>query len=213
MKKIVLILVLALVIGFTGKAQKFAYVDTQYILENISEYRDAQDQLDKISVEWQKEIESKFAEVDKAYKDFQTEAPLLPEDIKKKREDEITKKEHDAKELQKKRFGKDGDLFKKRQELMKPIQDKVYEAVEDIANAQGLAFVFDKAGTVTILFANSKNDKSDEVLEKLGYKPGAIPNKDKNEKTEENNVKEENNPINKTNNKPNNVIKAKDQRK
>jgi outer membrane protein len=187
MKKFILVLMLSVVIGFTGKAQKFAYVDTQYILENITEYRDAQDQLDKISIEWQKEIEAKFAEVDKAYKDFQAEAPLLPEDIKKKREDDILKKEQAAKALQKQRFGKDGDLFKKRQELMKPIQDKVYEAVEEIATAQGLAFIFDKSGSVTILYANSKNDKSDDVLEKLGYKPGAIPSNDKNNKTDDNN--------------------------
>lgn len=168
---------------FSAQSQKFAFVDTEYILENISEYREAQDQLDKISIEWQKEIEAKFAEVDKLYKSFQTEAPLLPEDMKKKKEEEIVKKEREAKELQKKRFGKDGDLFKKRQELVKPIQDKVYEAVEDIAVAQGLAVIFDKSGTVTLLYANSKYDKSDEVLEKLGYKPGAIPTNDKNDKS------------------------------
>jgi outer membrane protein len=191
MKRMFFGLLLSLVIGFTVKAQKFAFVDSQYILENISEYRDAQDQLDKISVDWQKEIEAKFAEVDKAYKDFQAEAPLLPEDIKKKREDEIVKKERDAKELQKKRFGKDGDLFKKRQELIKPIQDKVYEAIEDIATAQGLSFIFDKSGSLTILYANSKNDKSDEVLEKLGYKPGAIPTNDKNDKTDDNKTKDD----------------------
>ncbi len=170
---------------FAADAQKFAFVDSQYILENISEYRDAQDQLDKLSIEWQKEIEAKFAEVDKLYKAFQTEAPLLPEDIKKKREDEIIKKEREAKDLQKKRFGKDGDLFKKRQELVKPIQDKVYEAIEDIAVAQGLAVIFDKSGSVTLLYANSKYDKSDEVLSKLGYQPGAIPTNDKNNKEDD----------------------------
>ncbi len=169
-------------VTFSLSAQKFAFVDTEYILENISEYRDAQDQLDKISLDWQKEIEAKFAEVDKLYKAFQTEAPLLPEDIKKKREDEIVQKEREAKELQKKRFGKDGDLFKKRTDLIKPIQDKVYEAIEDIAVAQGLAVIFDKSGSVTLLYASSKYDKSDEVLAKLGYKPGAIPTDDKNGK-------------------------------
>ena len=183
MKKVIFAAFLSLIAVFSVKAQKFAFVDTDYILENISEYRDAQDVLDKLSIDWQKEIEAKFAEVDKMYKDFQTEAPLLPEDIKKKREDDIIKKEREAKELQKKRFGKDGDLFKKRQEIIKPIQDKVYDAVEDLANAQGLAVIFDKAGTVTLLYANSKYDKSDEVLEKLGYKPGAIPTNDKNDKS------------------------------
>jgi outer membrane protein len=181
MKRIIFSFMLVMVIAFAVNAQKFGYVDTQYILENISEYRNAQDVLDNISIDWQKEIEAKFAEIDKLYKAFQTEAPLLPEDMKKKREDEITKKEREAKDLQKKRFGKDGDLFKKRQELIKPIQDKVYEAIEDIANTQGLAVIFDKSGSVTLLYANSKYDKSDEVLEKLGYKPGAIPTKSNSE--------------------------------
>ena len=177
---ITLMLVAGIAIG--SQAQKFAYVDTEYILENISEYRDAQDQLDKLSLDWQKEIEAKFAEVDKLYKAFQSEAPLLPEDIKTQREEEIVKKEREAKELQKKRFGKDGDLFKKRQELIKPIQDKVYDAIEDLAVAQGLQVIFDKSGSVTMLYANSKLDKSDEVLAKLGYQPGAIPTNDKDDK-------------------------------
>lgn len=178
MKRMILSLVLSAITAFAVNAQKFAFVDTDYILENISEYRDAQDQLDKLSVDWQKEIEAKFAEVDKLYKAFQTEAPLLPEDIKKKREDEIVAKEREAKELQKKRFGKEGDLFKKRMELIKPIQDKVYNAIEDIAVAQGYAMILDKSGSVTVLYGNSKYDKSDEVLAKLGYKPGAIPTED-----------------------------------
>ena len=124
------------------------------------------------------------------YKDFQAEAVLLPDDIKKKRQDEIVAKEKEAKDLQKKRFGKDGDLFKKRQELIKPIQDKVYEAIETLANAGGYAFIFDKSGSVTLLFANSKYDKSDEVLTKLGYKPGSVKTKtdktDKGDKGENN---------------------------
>ena len=168
-----------------SKAQKFAYVDTEYILENMSDYRDAQEILDKLSLDWQKEIESKFTAIDKMYKDYQAEAVLLPEDIKKKRQDDIIAKEKEAKELQKKRFGKDGDLFKKRKELIKPIQDKVYNAVEDIASAGGYAVIFDKSGSTTMLYANSKFDKSDDVLNKLGYKPGAIKTQsDKNNKTD-----------------------------
>lgn len=178
MKKIFLLFALSVfIIPFT-KAQKFAFVDSQYILENIQEYRDAQDVLDKLSADWQKEIEVKFAEVDKLYKDYQTESVLLPDDMKKKRQDEIIAKEKEAKDLQKKRFGKDGDLFKKRQELVKPIQDKVYEAIEDVANTGGFAMIFDKSGSVTILYGNSKYDKSDDVLLKLGYQPGAIKKKD-----------------------------------
>jgi len=180
MKKLFVLLFLVPLFAFHAKAQKFGFVDSEYILENMSEYRDAQDLLDKLSLDWQKEIETKFAAVDKLYKDFQAEAVLLPDDIKKKRQDEIVAKEKEAKDLQKKRFGKDGDLFKKRQELIKPIQDKVYDAIEEIATAGGLAFIFDKSGSLTLLYANSKFDKSDDVLNKLGYKPGAI--KTKNDK-------------------------------
>jgi outer membrane protein len=185
MKKLLVLLFLVPLFSFQSKAQKFAYVDTEYILDNMSEYRDAQDILDKLSLDWQKEIELKFAAIDKMYKDYQAEAVLLPEDIKKKRQDDIVAKEKEAKDLQKKRFGKDGDLFKKRKELVKPIQDKVYNAVEDIANAGGFAVVFDKSGSVTLLYANSKYDKSDDVLDKLGYKPGAIKTQsDKNDKSD-----------------------------
>lgn len=183
MKKLIFLFVLIPFMSLPTKAQKFAFVDTEYILENMSEYRDAQEILDKLSLEWQKEIEAKFAEIDKMYKDYQAEAVLLPEDIKKKRQDEIIAKEKEAKDLQKKRFGKDGDLFKKRQELIKPIQDKVYDAIESIANAGGYAVIFDKSGSTTMLYTNSKFDKSDEVLEKLGYKPGAI--KTKNNKNDD----------------------------
>ncbi len=185
MKKILVLLFIVPLFAFQSNAQKFAFVDTEYILENMSEYRDAQDILDKLSLEWQKEIELKFAAIDKMYKDYQAEAVLLPEDIKKKRQDDIIAKEKEAKDLQKKRFGKDGDLFKKRKELVKPIQDKVAGAIEDIANAGGYAVIFDKSGSTTLLFANSKFDKSDDVLDKLGYKPGAIKTKtDKDDKTD-----------------------------
>lgn len=186
MKKSLIILAAIFSLSFMANAQKFAFVDTEYILENIGEYRDAQEMLDNLSIEWQKEIEAKFAEIDKLYKDFQSQAVLLPEDMKKKKQDEIIAKEKEAKDLQKKRFGKDGDLFKKRQELIKPIQDKVYDAVEDIANAGGYAMILDKSGSVTVLYANVKYDKSDEVLEKLGYKPGAIKTQDdKNDKQDD----------------------------
>jgi len=147
MKKLILISAIFFALGFGAVAQKYAYVNTDYILGNIPEYADAQTQLDELSIQWQKEIEVKFAEIDKLYKNFQNEAILLPEDMKKKREDEIIKKEKDAKDLQKKRFGKDGDLFKKRQELIKPIQEKVYNAIEEIANAENYAVVLTKPAT------------------------------------------------------------------
>ncbi len=175
MKKVFFVTTTAMLIfsSFTF-AQRVACVDTKYILNNISEYRDAQSQLENLSIQWQKEIEGKFAEIDKLYKDFQAEAILLPEDIKNKRQNEIINKEKEAKELQKKYFGSNGDLFKKRQELVKPIQDKIYNAIEDYATEKNYAIIFDKAGGPVILYVNTKNDISDDILKKLGYKPGAI---------------------------------------
>jgi len=174
MKRFTFLTVFIIAISMYSFGQKYAYVDTDYILENISEYRIAQDQLDELSVKWQKEIEEKFAEIDKLYKAYQAESVLLPEDMKKKREDEIINKEKEAKDLQKKKFGKNGDLFKKRQELVKPIQDRIYNAIEEIATNSNYAVIFDKSGCLTMLYTNPKYDKSDDVLDKLGYKPGAI---------------------------------------
>ena len=164
MKKLILTSIFVAAFAGFSFGQKFAYVDTQYILDQIQEYKTAQEQLNELSVNWQKEIEAKFAEIDQLYKNFQAESVLLPEDMKKQKEDDIVKKEKEAKELQKKRFGKDGDLFKKRQELIKPIQDKVFNAVEEVAQKKNYSFVFDKAGSVSILYADSKLDISDEVL-------------------------------------------------
>lgn len=169
MKK--LMLVIAIIIGTVSvtQAQKFAYVDTDYILKNIPDYNDAQAQVDDLSAQWQKEIEKKFSEIDNAYKKYQADAVLLPEDMKRKREEEIIQMEKEAKQLQKKYFGQEGELFKKRQELIKPIQEKVYNAIEEISNANNYGMVFDKAGSTTILFVNAKYDISDSILDELGY--------------------------------------------
>src|SRR6201988_3574938 len=150
-------------------AQKFGFVDTEYILNQIPEYKAAKSELDKNSSDWQKEIEAKYAEIDKLYKTYQAEQILLTDDLRKKRENEIVNKEKDAKDLQKQRFGTDGDLFKKRMELVKPIQDKVYNGVKTVAEKGGLAIIFDKASDMMMLYANSKYDKSDDVLVFLGY--------------------------------------------
>lgn len=155
---------------FSQPAAKFAYVDTDYILGEIPEYKAAQTELDKTSVQWQKEIDGKYAEVDKLYKAYQADAILLTDDMKKKRENEIINREKEVKDLQKQRFGVDGELFKKRQELVKPIQDKVYNAIKTVAEKSGVGFILDKSGQVAILYANSKYDKSDDVLVYLGYK-------------------------------------------
>ncbi len=165
--------VVALIItAFSAQAQKFGYVDTEYILSNIPDYKTAQAELDKLSVEWQKQLERQYSEIDKMYKNYQAEQILLTEDMKTKREEEIVKKEKEAKEYQKQKFGVDGELFKKRQELVKPIQDKVYQAVQDIATIGGLDIVFDKSSGLTMLYSNSKYNKSDAVLKKMGFTPG-----------------------------------------
>lgn len=168
MKRFLLSLMMLSTFAFLTSAQKYGFVDTEYILGNIPEYEAAQEKLNEMSVEWQKEIEEKFAEIDKLYKAYQSESVLLPEDLKRQREEEIIQKERQAKELQKQRFGQDGDLFKKRQELVKPIQDKVFNAIEEIATTKSYAFVFDKAGGMTMLYANPRYDLSDEVLRKIG---------------------------------------------
>jgi outer membrane protein len=158
-----------LLIGLTGFAQKFAYIDTEYILENVPEYNSAQTRIDALTVEWQKEIEGKFAEIERLYRTYQNEAMLLPDEMKRKREEEIINKEREVKELQQKRFGQDGDLFKKREELIKPIQEKIYTALEEVATAGNYAVIFDKAGSVSMLYTNPRFDISEEVLTKMGY--------------------------------------------
>lgn len=154
-------------------AQKYAFVDTQYILDNISEYKAALQQLDQVSISWQKEIEAKYAVIDKLYKDYQAEQILLTEEMKRKREAEITTKEKEVKEFQKQKFGFEGELFKKKQELVKPIQDKIFNAVKKLATDQGYAVIFDKSTEhLTMLYANPKYDKSDDILLSMGYKAG-----------------------------------------
>lgn len=166
------IVVLLLMTTSIAFSQNFGYVDTEYILENIPDYKDAQDELDKLSIEWQKQLERKYSEIDKMYKNYQAEQILLTEDMKVKREDEIIKKEKEAKEYQKNKFGVDGELFQKRKELVKPVQDKVYKAISEIANYKKLGVVFDKASALTMLYTNPKYNLSDDVLKKMGYKPG-----------------------------------------
>ena len=154
---------------FSANAQRFGYVDSNYILENIPEYQNKQKELNEISVQWQSEIEKMYSEIDRMYKDFQAEQILLTDDMKRKREEQIIEKEKEAKEKQKQRFGFQGDLFQKRQEFTKPIQDKVYAAIKEIADARGYAVIFDKAGTLTMLYTSEKYDLSEDILDELGY--------------------------------------------
>jgi outer membrane protein len=169
MKKAIIIVV-AIFIGIAANAQKFAFIDTEYILSNIPEYKSAQEQLDRFSEGWQKEVEALYTEVDKMYKDFQSEKVLLTEEMKRKKEDEIVKKEKEAKDLQKKYFGQDGALYKKREELIKPLQEKIYKAVKELAIEGGYAIIFDSSSGATMLYTDPKFDKSDAILQKLGYK-------------------------------------------
>ena len=171
MKKLtVLFTVLATLMSAGSFAQKYCFVDTQYILDNITEYKAAQQQLDQLSVNWQKEIEAKYAFIDKLYKDFQAEQILLTDEMKRKREGEIVQKEKEVKDFQKQKFGYEGELFKKKQELVKPIQDKIYNAIKKMATDQSYAVVFDKSSDLIMLYANPQYDKSDDILNALGYK-------------------------------------------
>ncbi len=169
-------LFIVLLVTFSGlqlAAQKFAYVDTDYILENIPEFKKAQQELDKVSADWQKEVEARYKEIESLYKAFQAEQVMLTDDMRKNRENEIIEKERLAKEFQKAKFGLEGELFQKRQELVKPIQDKVFNAIKEVAATSQLDVIFDKAGdNATVLFADPKLDKSDVVLRKMGVKKG-----------------------------------------
>jgi outer membrane protein len=169
MKKI-LLLVCLLGFGFLGFSQKYAIIDTRYILDKIPDYKEAQKQLDDIAGNWQKDIDLKQTELDKMYKDFEAEQVMLSDELKKKRENQLFSKEKDLRDLQRKRFGFEGDLFKKRQELIKPIQDKVYNAVQKMAVQRGYDFVLDKSEGITIIFADPKLDKSEDVLKELGVR-------------------------------------------
>lgn len=154
-------------------AQKYACVNTDYVLRSVPEYANAQKRLDKYVEDWQKELVDKQAEVDAFRADFEQESYLLPDNLKKRRQEELKAKEQEVRALQQQRFGPGGDLDKKRAELLRPLQDRVYATIERLAQEKNYAFVFDKAGSSAILFASKKYDISDEVLELLGYKPGA----------------------------------------
>jgi outer membrane protein len=170
MKKILLTLCFLAVTIMAANAQRYAIVDTKFILDKMPEYKEAQTKLDQFSEQWQKEIDTKQAALDKMYKDYEAEQVMLSEDLRKKREDEIFVREKEVRDLQRKRFGFEGDLFKKRQELVKPVQDKVYTAIQKIAVARLYDFILDKSEGITVIFADPKLDKSEDVLKELGVK-------------------------------------------
>ncbi len=156
--------------AFAGNAQRYAIIDTRYILEKVPDYREAQKKLDNFSELWAKDLEQRQAAMDKMYKDYDAEQVMLTDVLKKKREDELYNKEKELRDLQKKRFGFEGDLFKKRQELIKPIQDRVYNAVQKLAVEKLYDFILDKSEGITVIFADPKLDKSDDVLRNMGVK-------------------------------------------
>lgn len=163
-----IILLFAFTLSGLVSAQKYGYVNSQYILEKMPEYKEAQLKLDQLSEQYQKEIDAKYTEIQKMKEALQKEKILLPDEMRIKREEEIALKEREVRELQMQKFGVNGELFQKRQELIKPIQEKIYKAIKEVAEAGGFAFIFDKANSAFILYADPKNDKSDAVLKKLG---------------------------------------------
>jgi outer membrane protein len=170
MHKKLFIVPLFLLVSVLSHAQRYAVIDSKYILEKLGDYKESQIKLDQFSSQWQQEIEKKQAELDKMYKDYDAEQVMLSNELKKKREDELYNREKEVRDLQKKHFGFEGDLFKKRQELIKPIQDRVYVAIQKLAIERSYDFILDKSEGITVIFADPKLDKSDEVLKFLSVK-------------------------------------------
>ncbi len=168
MKKILLLLCILI---FTGniKAQKIAYVDSQFILEHIPEYKQAKEELDNFSYQWQEKIENAYQDIDKLYRAYQTDKVLLTDKMRQDREDEIIQKEKNVKELQQQIFGTDGDLYKKQEELIRPIQNLIYNAIQEYAEQGRYGVIFDKSSDLLMLYADENLDKSEKILDYLGY--------------------------------------------
>jgi len=171
MKNLLLIIILIFGTSFVSLAQKFGYIDSDYILESVPEYQDAKTKLNKLAERWTSEIETRYETLKNKKESFAREEVLLPIEEKKKRAEDIAKLETEAMEMQKLRFGVAGDYFQKRQELVKPIQDKVFEAMQKVASKKNFTFVFDKANQSNLVYADSKLDISDDVLKEMGYNP------------------------------------------
>ena len=169
MKKIITLSCLKLLCYFAGMAQKFALIDMEYILKNIPAYEMTNEQLSQVSKKWQNEVEALQQEAQNMYKTYQSDLVFLSAEMKTKREEEIVKKEQEAQDLKRKYFGADGELYKKRESLMKPIQDEIYNAVKEISESRGYQLVVDRASAMSVIFASPKIDISNEVLAKLGY--------------------------------------------
>lgn len=169
MKKSILLSLLFMAAAFTANAQKFALVDMEYILKNIPAYERANEQLNQISKKWQSEVDALSQEAKTLYKNYQSEAVFLSEEQKTQKEEAVVAKEKEAGELKRKYFGPEGELFKKRESLMKPIQDEIYNTVKEIAENKSYSVIIDRASAASIIYATPKIDISNEVLSKLGY--------------------------------------------
>ncbi|MCC8142859.1 MAG: OmpH family outer membrane protein [Tannerellaceae bacterium] len=169
MKRFFALSCLMLLCAFAGNAQKFALIDMEYILKNIPAYEMTNEQLSQISVRWQNEIDAVQQEAQNMYKNYQSDLVFLSAEMKSKREEEIVQKEQEAQELKRKYFGPDGELYKRRESLMRPIQDEIYNAVKQISDDKGYQLILDRASAMSIIFASPKIDISNEVLVKLGY--------------------------------------------
>lgn len=169
MKKLTLSLLAIAACAFMASAQKFALVDMEYILKNIPSYEMANEQLNQISLRWQKEVEAKAAEAQTLYQNFQSDMVFLTDEQKTKKEEEIVAKEKEATELKYKYFGPEGELYKKRQTLMEPIQNEIYNAIKKVSEERGYQCIFDRASSANIIYASPRIDISNEVLAKMGY--------------------------------------------
>ncbi|MDB5152022.1 MAG: OmpH family outer membrane protein [Mucilaginibacter sp.] len=174
MKKIILLLVLTFTAFTSTFAQRFAFVDSDYILKHIPEYAAAQKQLAALSDQWQKEVNNRSQEIDRLYKSYEADQVLMTADMKKRREAEISDKEKAVKDFQRQKFGPDGELSKKSSALIKPIQDRLTKAIQTVAEGEDIDMIFDKNSEVIMLYANPRYDKSADVITKLGLKPGVF---------------------------------------
>lgn len=168
MKKLLVIFSFIFGMAVAGQSQKFAYVNSELILEAMPQYTAAQEELDKMSKKWQEQIEAKYAEIEKLYQAFQAEQILLTEELKQKRKAEIVALEEDVRKYQKSKFGVNGELFKMRQRLIKPLQDKIYNALKEMADRNNYSVIFDLANSSNILYSHSRYDKTDMIIKKLG---------------------------------------------
>ncbi len=171
MKKVIFVISLIVASVTLASAQRLAYVDSEYILKHIPEYTAAQKQLDDLSTKWQTEVDNQYEEIEKLYQAYQNDQVLLNEDMRRRREDEIVNKEKQVKDFQRQKFGFEGDLYKERIRLVQPIQDRVSNAIQEIAKSDSLDLILDKGSEVAILFANPSLDKSNDIITKLGLKP------------------------------------------